>query len=669
MANKCTITGIPKKNDDFRVVIFLFIATIAYAAIWSYIGIIKMLSLNSYVFDMGVNAERGWQILHTNLGIHGYITTFLNSAIVFPLSPLTGSGNFFAMIIFQAVAISTVGPALFLISRTKGFEKNLSLLISFVFFLYFPVYGIMWFDFHYQAFFLPLFVYGYLFYIRKNYVWSVFLFALSGMVRYPYDIFPLGFAAIELALIIRHKWYRVNRHQTEAMILLALFMGVFTFLGFLSFGIVNTIPHSTLSSPTSTPESIWFRMLVIGLFLAPLFFLPAFSIRWIIFTIPSFYLLLTSNYTWYLFPHIFQGQYVAGIAPFVLLGFIDAMSSMKEKSRKKVTPSRVYEYGKSLPKSGAFIAMTLAVLLLANTVFVPFSPLNQQYGDGFSYASNTDYRPAVYAELTSMIGLIPSSDTYVAYQNNIPELLPRQLPSDGVILTGGHVGSFSDVSLSQAMNNSWQISDGTGIADMPVDYAIADARNPNFYLQNNSMYSIIQEMYSSGKYGIMSEGYGLILLMHGYTGSIMNYVPENATIAGGSFTSKAQTGVTSYGVSNHSGNYNSFFYEGNVSYLFPGLYNISLYLMPMQKINGGNNSVTFSIYSGSSSIASYCINLSGNSFLAGNAAYEISLNVTQVYGNVWLSIEGNDGGSGNPLSKLTIVQSIPYSISVPPRVG
>ena len=122
------------------------------------------------------------------------------------------------MIIFQTGAISSVGQAHYLIAKEKGLGQNASLMMAFVFFLYFPVYGIMWFDFLYHAFFLLLFIYGYLFYIRKNYVWSVLLFALSGLVRYPYDIFPLGFAVIELANVLHQSSNKKNRQQVTTLL-------------------------------------------------------------------------------------------------------------------------------------------------------------------------------------------------------------------------------------------------------------------------------------------------------------------------------------------------------------------------------------------------------------------------------------------------------------------
>lgn len=639
---------------------YLALGTIAYASIWSYIGILKILSLNAYVFDLGISAEKGWKILHTNLGIHGYLLGFLNSGIVFPLSPLTGSGNFFAMIIFQAVAISSVGPALYLIAREKGLGQNVSLMMAFVLFLYFPVYGIMWFDFHYQAFFLPLFVFGYLLYIRRSYFWSTVLFALSGMVRYPYSIFPLGFAIIELALILRQKSSNRDIRRMKSMLLLALIMGTFTVLGYLFLGVSNTIPHGTISAYTTTSQTIWLRLLVILLFLAPLLFLPIMSVRWIIFTIPSFFLILTTSYTWYLYPHIFEGQYVAGIASFILLAFVDSIRRINERKKRSEDLPNLLTRKRKFLRPAALVATAIVVLFVMNTVLAPFSPLNQQYGDGFNYTSNTDYSPAVYSELNSMVKMIPASDPYVVYQNNIPELLPRQLPFNGSILMGGYLGSFTAVSAEQALNNSWKVSLGDKFVYLPVDYAIADANSADFYLQNNSMYKIVQDMYFSGRYGIVSEGYGLLLMERGYAGSIKDYVPESVTIPGDAFVNNATSLSTVNVLSGITSSGNVFTYSGTFSYMFPGNYNLTLYLNPPGEINSSTGSIHLAVYSGNTTIASYRLNLTGGGSNPSPGKFELSLDVNQICGNLWFSIGMPNAGTSLNIVKLTVVQETPH---------
>lgn len=652
------------KGRKQAVPYFAYVAmgTVLYGGIWSYIGILKILSLNAYVFDLGINSERGWQVLHTNLGIHGYLATLINSGIVYPLSPLTGSGNFFAMVIFQAFAIALVGPALYLIAKEKGLKSRESMLLSLAFFLYFPVYGIMWFDFHYQVFFMPLFIFAYLFYLKKNYGVSTLLFFLSGIVRYPYSIFPLAFALIELVLIYRNRSSGFSFKQTVSMSILLAIMVAWTLLGYLLFGISSTIPHSGLSQYTVTDTSIWSKLFVILILLAPLLFLPTLKMRWIVLALPAFFLFLGTSYTWYAYPHVFQGQYTAGVAPFLFLGLIDylGLSVKGEPERNKKWNRRLTFLRKR--KVTSTIVAVLVILLLLNIFFAPFSPLNNQYGDQFNFYQNTSYNAQQYSELGSMLKLIPSNDPYVAYQNNIPEVLPRYSGPSGALLMGGYLGSFNKISVGEALNNSWEVNAGGTIVSTPVDYALADASNPNFYLAGNSTYSIVQDMYKSGKYGILSEGYGLILLQRGYNGTIKNYVPENVSISGNSFS--YTTSISSHSIGMVPGNSTITISKSNGTplYLFPGHFTIAIYLNSKYYLNStGISSLALIVYSSNNSLLSIPGNITEQNSTSGFYKLTFSFTSNTIAGNVWYSLNGGKEISGTTVSKMVVTQTGPIN--------
>ena len=496
--------------------ILLVSASIAYGFIWSFIAISKILSLNAFAFDLGVSSERGWVILHTNLGLHGYLLTFLNSGIVFPLSPLTGSGNFIAMVVFQAFSIAIIGPALYFISRAKGLGNVTSLLVGSAFLLYFPAYGIMWFDFHYQAFFFPLFILGYLSYLKEHHLVSFILFMLSGMVRFPYSIFPLAFALIELFLLFKFRKSGIHRGKLKVLVALSVAMGLLTVTGAFYFGLLQSVPGTTSIVIPSLSDSFLQRVMVIALFLAPLLFLPVLSPRWIALTLPAFYLILTSAYTGYSYQHIFQGQYVSGIAPFLLLGFIDSIVCIKNNKDRWTRPSL-----RNLPLGKVSNSLKLAVssvlfLVLLNAVFAPFGPLNAISQEGYNFHGNTSYNISQYDELTGMVSLIPQNQSFVAFQNNLPEALPRSLPLNNTEFLIGGLWGLAGISMSYATNNSWPVQSNGHVIDIPINYAIADTQNSNYNLGNTSMASLIHTMISSGKYGIRSEGYGLILVEWNY---------------------------------------------------------------------------------------------------------------------------------------------------------
>lgn len=650
-----------KKLYSFPAWIYVAVASIVYITIWSFIGILKILALNAYVFDLGINSERGWIILHTNLGLHRYLIILINSGIVYPLSPLTGSGNFFAMIIFQAISIGIVGPALYLIAKEKGLKSGKSMFLSFIFFLYFPVYGILWFDFHYQVFFMPLFVFAYLQYLRKNYTSSVLLFFLSGLVRYPYSIFPLAFALIELLPFLRNRQPEYEHRRMVSMLVLLVLMVVWTLLGFLIFGLSSTIPHSGVSQYSISDASIWSRIYVVFLFLGPLLFLPVLRIKWIILIFPAFYLFLTSSYTWYVYPHVFQGQYAAGVAPFLFLGLIDffCLSVEHEIENNKTVHHRRRILQR---KSGSRpILAILAILLFLNLFFAPFSPLNNQFGDQFNFWQNTSYNAQQYSELGSMLKMIPSSDPYIMYQNNIPEILPGNIPPGGVLLMGGYMGSFTNVSASESINNSWQVNAGGNIATVPIDFALADASNPNFYLVNNSVYSIVREMYESGKYGILSEGYGLILLQRGFNGTIKNYVPENVTISGGSLRNVAAVSPETSGMTSGGARGIDVIYGHTPLYLFPGRFNLSVYLNLHYPANVTNSSsIVLGVYSGNNELMSIKGNISTSSNNSSRLKMTFSFALNGITGNVRYTLYWENNSSSMNVSKIVVSQTSPF---------
>ena len=368
-----------------------------------------------------------------------------------------------------------------------------------------------------------------------------------------------------------------------------------------------------------------------------------------------------SSYTWYTYPHVFQGQYATGVVPFLFLGLIDylGLSVKREKDRNKTISKK----GGILRRKSVNrpIVAILTILLFLNIFFTPFSPLNNQLGDQFNFQQNTSYNPQQYSELGSMLKMIPSSDQYIVYQNNIPELFPRPIPHDGALLMGGYLGSFTNVSVSEAINNSWQVSAGGKRVSMPVDYALADASNSNFYLDNNSVYSIVQDMYESGKYSILSEGYGLILLQRGYNGTVKNYVPENMTIRGETFNNSSlishpQSGMAQSNVTGFIGEY-----VGTPLYLFPGIFTATLYLNSQYFINVSNiRSVILNVYSGEHTLLSTTENISTASDNLSIYKVTFSFLLNSISGNVWYSLYGPDKNFNVSVSKLVVTQTSPF---------
>ena len=655
--------SVPTKHSR-SILVILSISTLIYGVFWSYVSISKLLALNATVFDLGIAAQRGWVILHTHLSLLTYIQTLFDSGIVFPLSPLTATGNYPLMLIFQAFSIAIVSPALYRISRSHKIGKGISIFIALSFFLYYPTYGIFWFDFHYQVFFLPLFIFGYMLYLEKSYKGALLLLFLSGIVRYPYSIFPLAFSFIEIIQIYHERSNGIDRKRLHTIIALLILMLIWTFTGYILMGLSGPIAFSGVPIYGISQQGLMPRLFVIFLFLAPLMFFPLISTRWIVFTFPAFFLILFSNNAAYTYHLILQGQYVAGIVPFTMLGFIDALSWIT-----KSKPTHTEKFHLTFTLEGKQKVLTFAttlfiILVVFNSMFAPFGPFNQNSNDNFNFHSNTDFNLSQYRELSSMINMIPSTDPYVAYQNNLPQIFPRPLPFGTSLLMGGNLGNFANFNFSSSLNNSWPVYSNNGrISQVPIDYAIADAGNQYFYQQPHSMYDMASTMYSSGQYGILSEGYGLVLLKQGYLGPIKDYVSDNQSFAANSFENMSGPNSGPLPIEKTNDISDNFMFYGPGTYLFPGSYNITFYLKTNNLSSQNNIWLQITYNSGSNFLAFEHINGTWFKSIGKWYGFSFHLNLNNIYGKVEFRGYGIEWNGTLEFNGVRVIQEYPYGNS------
>jgi hypothetical protein len=130
-----------------------------------------------------------------------------------------------------------------------------------------------------------------------------------------------------------------------------------------------------------------------------------------------------------------------------------------------------------------------------------------------------------FYDLLKLVNLIPQNSTVLA-ENNLPAPIPQ-------ILT----------------LNSYNLIMPDQINTTKPQYAIANS--PRWWFT---------EFYGSGKYGILAEVYGVVLLEKSYNGSPVYYVPYNAYFDHNSFA------------------FGSNFWYGPYTGLAPGIYNITYQL-------------------------------------------------------------------------------------------
>ncbi len=635
------------KQYTRKPVFYITVAIIVYCAIWIFVSFSRFYSLNADVYDLGLSMQRIWNLTAYNLGFLMYLYIFLTSAVVYLFIPVGLFGNEQILLIIQTVALSLPAFVLYCISKELKIEGSVSLIFSLSYLIYFPLAGINFFDFHFQAFFILFFLLGYYFYLRSRYVTSILFFFLAGATHFPFFSFILIFALIEffprfliprmkrsspvIELSVKKKWY----------LLILATISVLMLLGGELIG--RNGLNSTLHIQNPGVFSLWVvanAFFVFIILLLPFLYTQVFS-KWSIFLLPSFALILISHYSSFYVPSIFLDQYTSAIIPFIFLGLLDVFS--KEKSWRTRTLRRIRidlttEKGRKLTATLMFI-----LILSAGVFFAPFGPLNKFSGENLSFGSVIEYNATQYNTLTEFLGLIPRNSSAVLVQDNIPQAYPRNGPLNGSIIVPGVLGP--SVNLSDARLNSFPVFWG---GTVEIDYALADLNSVGYFTSpvtglygyNStaqagipSMYDLIHVMLQSGSYGVLAEKNGFLLVKRGYTGPPEIFQKSTVFIHGSDFEAANSPHII---ISNESVVFNGFTgayaWYGPYIYLPPGVYNATFLL----KLNKGTvvDHMALDSNSGGIKFASanyYNITSSGSTM---TLSFTLKLTLDNVYGSV-----------------------------------
>jgi len=505
--------------------LFLMAAFILYIFVWSYIAVSKLFAIHAYALDLGVFQQSLFLLLHP-VNLNSWILSFFNAPFRLILAPISIFNSFLPIIILQTIFIALPVFPIYGIGKYFLKEKTASLLIATSYLIFYGIAGINWYDVHGQAFFIFFFLTGYYFFLKKKYFLSIMLFTVSGMVRFPYGIFPALFALV----ILMEEWVArrdpnkniLKENMRFALILLFLQVALLA----LSFSITSALTGSSFglfafAHVSSSPSNyIIGKLVTIPLFLAPFLFLPFYRNKWFLFIIPFYFLVFYADYNWYVYPWILWDQYASGIVPFLYLGTIEGLARFNHKNRKlhvfrHLPLNRLSDNGK--------VAFTiLIVIALMAVVFQPYGPLNSYTDANFYFAEKTDVNITQYNALNDIVNLIPNNDPYVFFQDNIPEVLLRDPSVSTVSYAAGIAG------LSFPYNLTYPLLNGTWTNR--IDYVIFDYNSRFFYYEgtyptNLSYYQVVQKLFSTGNYGMMANEFGFVLLKHGYHGPVIYNSP------------------------------------------------------------------------------------------------------------------------------------------------
>lgn len=530
-----------RNNNCANEHLILALAFAIFTIVWGLITIGKYYSLHSYVFDLGYVMERLWQPYHSGLSDF-YLYIFFSSAFQFIMSPLSFFDNYQLLLLVQVFAIGVSCFPIFGIARKLTNDGLIALLASIGFLTYFPSSGILWFDVHFQAFFIPLFIYGYYFYLNERYIIASTLFILSGTVRFPYAVFPIIFSLFELI----DSWLmRIGKFSDRKCIrfnVLTLLTSTILLFGGIYFDLILPQPplivHSNLNVANRLPQVILTAMAIFG----PLLFLSVVKLKWFSMSLPFLALGIYSTSPYFVFPDVIQYQYTAMIVPTAFIGALEAISFKGNWNRNLNQLTNTFRLRLKRKIYFRFVRilflkkrqlMTIAVISISvgSVFYQPYSPLNVLSDANYHFGDSVNFNTSNYNTLIALIKLIPKNDPYVIFQNDMPEMLPRPGVGPRSFLFSTFLSA--NITMGDVLNNTFPflpfVNSRSNTTFTKIDYLLAYTQSSQYYLkfapEESTLYQILSLMINSGKYGILAEASGFILVKRDYQGMPKIYSP------------------------------------------------------------------------------------------------------------------------------------------------
>ncbi|MGC2290001.1 MAG: DUF2079 domain-containing protein [Thermoplasmata archaeon] len=658
---------------DDKGALLLVPAFAVYVAVWSYLTVLKFYALHATVFDLGLEMEQLWKFVHP-IGFNAttYLLTALNQPFQFLLSPISLPLSYPLLLVVQSIGLGSGGFAVYGIAQHILKTRTGAYCLSLAYLLYFPIGGVNWFDFHAQAFFIPIFLWGFLCYLTRRYRFALVLLMLAAGTTYSYVLLVVLFSSLTvLELVLRRAFLKENGDSGEwkfALILLAASAAYFLYqLAVYSYLIGISLSQNAQLVAGSIP--VLNRVEVMALLLVPTLFLPAFAPKWLAMLLPFSYLEFTSAASPFNFSAIFRIQFTALAIPFVFIGTIYGLRNMnrllaswRAATEHSSPPRESLKRFIRRPRRSTSLAMTmLAVTIGCATVFQPYGPLNQLGPDNFGTATATSVNWTYFNEYTHLVSLIPADTPYVLFQNSMPSVLPRPLDYLGTAFVP-EFAHWINVSAYDAASNRFPLEVVAGrLANVPLNFAISDPNNEWYSLGDNvSMFSFFTTLYQSRFYGLAGEASGMTVLARGYSGPLEYYQPFSGKLPSTDLY-VGETGERSTGPSLSRANL-----SGQVAWhsppfpLSPGTYRVAFSLLT--SLTAADNSLSLVVLGNGTGPTLANQSVRGGNFTQPNVWTTVSLTVRLTTAYSQLQFAAWDADWNGTIS----VQSIAVTEVAPP---
>ncbi|MEM0133998.1 MAG: DUF2079 domain-containing protein [Thermoplasmatales archaeon] len=652
--------------------------------------------MNEAYWDLGVFAQRGIMVVTYPWSLHFFLYTFLGSEWTFIIFPLTLLRSLRFLLIFQSIAI---GVAVFpLYGIVSKFFRNriIRTLLPISYLIYFPMAGMNWFTMHYQIFFVPLFIFGYYFYISGKYKLALLFFVLSGTVRFPSILLVAYFSAIwlffslcnlyRLNLVASKLWHTVTEkilkkppviqsekpEEITSNDILMRQVKFFTYLLVISsaISILSVVYlnyyHETITGAGSVGSlasnvllsNFREKIITLILILAPYLFMILFSKKWLLLLLPYLYLCFFSNSPNYIYPLVFMYQYSSIFTVFVVLGSIEGIHNISARLPKIHNSVKKNKRGnvrqRTYSRKILYIVISIFIVSAAfGSVFEPYGPFNSEAPDNFGLTHIIGENSSAYFEAEKIIDLIPENNSFIMFQNGFPELGFRDFGKNPVLTTYTITYHMNNWSYFDQETQSYENIGNVDYLLVSTYYDSSEFVGPLDPPHNLSFLYLAHNFYESGKYGILAEASGMLLLERNHSGPIKYFVPFSEDVpATNLYNYYSHTNVPSLTPVMHWENTNnSALWYGPYIPVAPGYYKITYQLKTSN--NSARNHLElfddallpyaffndFEIYGSNFSKNNTWTNLSTTIYINNSYAY-LNLQGVYAYWNGSISIRG-----------------------------
>ena len=561
---------------------FGFVAIFIAAIGFIYLLLLNYIQYNNYaynVWDLGQTFSLAYQFPIPNFSINPSEERKLIYLLYVPIVRIFPSP--FTVIVIEDITFFATTMVLYLISVSLNISKKKGLLIILFYVFNYAFLGPIFDPGHYQYLFPLFFSLGYYFLSRRKPLFAMLFFSLSALASdlAAATVFLLGFLLVMELLFNRNDRYisglTFYKKLTLGLGLLTItstviLLGIYSFGGIVPFlfgGHINPIGYSTPTNGYATfieaiQSNLILKVTFSLLILAPyLLYLP--KSKYTVLIVPYFIILfLSSSFPYYGYFE-FSYPYNIGAILFIIILDVEKNKSLEElepieKEKRKIKILSITKFKIFMHKYK--FKFFLIVVVFINLISIPFSPINHLMPSWYNESpqspnyNNFNLKDQLsYSEydvyISSMIKMIPMNAS-VLVERNFPQLTNRE---------------------------GWQ-DPGYYNKNKTINYTLVDPYAPLSTFQN------IEPWYNyfvkSGKYGVLSEEKGIILIKRSYHGKPIEFIPYSLNLTAEDFTNSIGIrGNQSFISSNNVTNFSDIFTNYQSKFLLPpGIYKITLNL-------------------------------------------------------------------------------------------